>query len=86
MMISPRGYISEHENDSFEELIAERKRLTENLDRLEAIVYDKKHSDESWLIHPSPDVQYQMNLEYLAELCGFLEEKYNREIVWGERE
>ena len=25
-----------------------------------------------------------MNLGYLAELCNFIEEKYNREIVHGE--
>ena len=34
---------------------------------------------------PSPDVRYQMHLEYLAELCRIMQEKYNEEYVWGSR-
>ncbi len=86
MMISPEGYISMHENDSFEELISERKKLIKDLDRLEAVAYEKEHSGEAWRILPGPDVQYQMTLEYLAQLCNFLKEKYNREIACEEEE
>ena len=48
---------------------------------LEKLVFSDDRMSEEWMIHPGPDVQYQMNLEYLAELCNFMSEKYNREIV-----
>ncbi len=84
MMISPQGYISEHENDSFEQLIKERNSIIKEIKDLEKIVFSDDKTDPAWMIHPGPDVQYQMSLEYLAELCKFICDKYNREIVWGE--
>lgn len=36
------------------------------------------------MIHPSPEVVYQCNLEYLGKLCELIAEKYNQEYVWGE--
>ena len=42
-------------------------------------------SDEGWQGWPSPEVVYQMELEYLAALCSMMHEKYNREYVWGRR-
>jgi len=84
MMISPQGYIEEHKNDTFEELIKEREELIGAIKHLEKLVYSDDRMSEEWMIHPGPDVQYQMNLEYLAELCNFMSEKYNREIVWGD--
>ncbi|MBE6034993.1 MAG: hypothetical protein E7222_09900 [Clostridiales bacterium] len=86
MMISPESYVDDHRNDSFEELIAERNQLVEELNRLEKIVYDKECADKAWSMHPGPDVQYQVTLQYLAQLCDFLQEKYRREIVWKEME
>ncbi len=84
MMISPNGYVEEHVNDTFEEMIEERKRLVDTINQLEEIAYDEDHSDPQWQFCPGPDVQYQMTLEYLSELCNLLKEKYNKEIVWGE--
>lgn len=46
----------------------------------------KKRESEEWLCKPSPDVMYQMNLDYLSALCKFMSEKYNKEIVWGEED
>ena len=86
MMISPQGYISEHEEDSFEDLIKERNSLVKEIKQLEKIVFAKDKTDDSWMVHPGPDVRYQVYLEYLAELCRFLGDKYNREIVWGDEE
>ena len=84
MMISPEMYIHEHKNDSFEQLIEEKDDLVQYIKELESIVYDENNNDPSWQIDPGPDVQYQMNLEYLSELCKFISEKYNKEIIWGE--
>ena len=86
MMISPQGYIEEHKNDTFEELIKEREELIDAIKHLEKLVFSDDRMSEEWMIHPGPDVLYQMSLEYLAELCNFMSEKYNREIVWGDDE
>lgn len=84
MMISPGMYISEHENDSFSQLIKERDSLLREIRRLEKIVFCEDRTAEEWCFKPGPDVRYQMNLEYLSELCRFISRKYNREIVHRE--
>lgn len=86
MMISPESFVEEHKNDSFKELIKTRDSLMREIKSLEKIVYSKEQSDEAWMISPGPDVQYQVYLEYLAELCKFISRKYNEEIVWNEDE
>ncbi len=86
MMISPAYYVSQHESDSFKELIAERKRLIKEIDDLEQIAYDEEHEDPLWQLQPNVEVQYQVKLEWLAELCRFIRDKYNRVIVWKEEE
>ena len=76
------------EGEDFEQLIAERDSLIQEIKELEKIAFKKgeDRTDPAWQFRPGPDVRYQMNLEYLAELCSFIEEKYNREIVWEELE
>lgn len=86
MMISAEGYVLMHKDDTFEELIAERDSLMADIKAMEAIVYSDDKSGEGWNICPGPDVVYQMDLEYLAELCLFIRDKYNTEIVWGDDE
>lgn len=86
MMISPEGYVLMHKNDSFEELIKERKSLQKKIASLEKIVFAKENDYEEPMVMPGPDVQYQMCLQYLSKLCEFICNKYNREVVWGEDE
>lgn len=86
MMISPEVFIDEHKNDTFEQLITEKDSLVLEIKKLEKIVFDPEKKSEEWNVCPEPDVRFQMNLEYLAELCSFLKEKFNKEIVWGEDE
>jgi len=45
---------------------------------------DHTYNPELEMIHPSPEVVYQCNLEYLGKLCELIAEKYNQEYVWGE--
>ncbi len=85
-MISPEVFIDEHKNDTFEQLITEKDSLVIEIKKLEKIVFDPEKKSEEWNVCPGPDVRFQMNLEYLAELCSFLKEKFNKEIVWGEDE
>ncbi len=82
MMMDPKSYIMMHEKDSFPQLIKERDKLFAELRRWEKLVFeDKERLDDAWMFKPSPQVHYQMTLEYLAELCLFIENKYNKEIV-----
>ena len=85
MMISPMSYLEEHKDDSYPDLIRERDRLIDYIREYEKKVMDGDRSDPGWKYCPSPDVQYQMHLEYLSGLCGYMKEKYNEEYVWGGR-
>ena len=79
MMISPNGFIEQHKDKSYEELLPVRDRL------IRQIRYYEKHADELRLdaTNPSPEVVYQCNLKYLAKLSDLIAEKYNKEIVWA---
>ena len=81
MMISPESYLSEHKNDTFEELIKERDSLIEDIRELEKLVYTEDRSSEEWRFNPGPDVRYQMDLDYLSKLCEFISQKYCCEVV-----
>lgn len=49
---------------------------------------EKERLEKEWeegeiIKDPGPEVEYQCNLMYLAALCEFIREKYNREVIWG---
>ena len=79
MMISPEMFADEYRNDSIEEIIEIRDELINDIKDLEKIVFDKERNTEAWGFCPGPDVQYQVNLEYLSQICILLSEKYNEE-------
>lgn len=72
MMISPQVYVDELKNEPFEKLVKERERLYKELKKIEKDAFDLERKSDAWNICPGPDVQYQMHLEYLAELCNFI--------------
>lgn len=78
MMISPNCYIDEIKDKSYKELLKEREEL------LKAIYsFEKEEIEKGEIIYsPSPEVVYQMNLEYLGELCKLISRKYNEEYIW----
>ena len=84
MMISPESFAEEHKNDTFEQLIKEREALIDEIRDLEDILLGGKPLAEENMTMPGPDVIYQMDLEYLAALCTFMSEKYNKEFVMGD--
>ena len=86
MMLSPGFAAEEHKNDSFDQLIAERNSCFLELKELEKIVFDENRIDPEWNVHPGPDVRYQWSLEYMAELCKFMQDKYFREVAHREEE
>lgn len=85
MMISPVAYLEQLKDASYLELIRERDQLIEYIWEYEKAEMAGDRSAPEWRYCPAPDVQYQMHLEYLSELCGFMKEKYNDEYVLGGR-
>ena len=83
MMMSPEGYAERYKGAEYHEMIKERDRLIDSIRQFEQKQREGDRSGEEWMIEPSPEVVYQCNLEYLAELCKMIQEKYNRVYVWG---
>ena len=77
-MISPESFIEfECKDKSYKELLKTRDSLIR-----EVRAFEKGKTSSEIMMDPSPEVIYQMNLEYLGELCKLISEKYNTEVVW----
>ncbi len=85
MMISPQTYISRFKSATYTDLIRERNRLIDELRKFEKSLMSGDRSGEEWLMDPDPEVRYQCSVEYLAELCELMRDRYNSEDVWGEK-
>lgn len=85
MMISPECFIEEQKNKSYKQLIEERNELIRKISEFEEKEKAGDRSGEEWFICPSPQVRYQSNLEYLAELCKYMQQRYNKEYVHGDK-
>lgn len=73
MMISPECYISEKKYWSLEKLKKEENELLEQIKRYE----EGKIPEDEYFIHPSPNVIYNMNKEYLMSLQHLIDIKIN---------
>lgn len=82
MMISPEAYIDGLKDATYEQLIEERDELLSYVTDFEK----KRISDGKWAVDPSPEVAYQVYLQYLSALCMRMAEVYNRDFVWGREE
>lgn len=80
MMISPDGYRELLVGASLEELRVKRDALMASVRRFEK----RQHDEREYLVDPSPEVVYQMELLYLAKVCELLCDEYNRTVIWGE--
>lgn len=85
MMLPPEAFIGSFADSSYEELIVERDGLIEAIRKYEENEKNGDRSGSEWNINPSPDVVYQCNMEYLAQLCLMMQEKYNQEYVLGDK-
>ena len=85
MMIAPITFIDELKDADYDTLIKERDELIRAIRSFEESDKRGDRSGEEWNICPSSEVRYQCNLEYLAELCAYMKEKYNEEYVWGDK-
>ena len=84
MMISPITYVEELKDTDYNTLIKERDQLIEYIVEFEKKEKAGDRSGNEWNYCPSPDVVYQVYLEYLAELCKMMKEIYCEEYVWGD--
>lgn len=81
MMISLESYMESLEDKSYEGLIRERDALIKKIREFEK---NKDRWGDECMVHPSPDVVYQCNLQYLARLCELIAKTYNCVYVQGE--
>lgn len=77
MMVNPQLFLSEHESDSYDQLIMLCDMLIVDIKTFE----NKQIPDAQRAICPSPEVIYQMNLLYLSALCSYIADRYNAEFV-----
>lgn len=85
MMKPPECFVERIINLSYPELIRERDRLIRFLQDFEKKEMAGDRTDLEWGISPSPAVRYQMYFMYLAEICGIMHEKYNKEYACEDR-
>ena len=83
MMISPITYVEELKDAEYKTLIKERNKLIRLIVEFEGKEKDGDRSGNEWNICPNPDVQYQLHLGYLSELCNMMKGKYCEEYVWA---
>ncbi len=82
MMISPDSFVNELKDKSYKELLIEREKLLKSIYAFEK-ESDDDNVDIGGCVSPSPDVVYQVELQYLGELCKLIAEKYNKEYIWN---
>ena len=75
-MISPKIFADEHANKTYEELIEVRNDLINSIEQFEA---RPQNEETDFIICPSPDVVYQMNHEYLSEICLLIVQKFQEQ-------
>lgn len=85
MMLNPEMYAEQFKNASYQEMIKERDSLMRCIRKYEKLEKAGDCSGEEWMIHPQPDVRYQMYMEYLAALLLLMKDKYNEDYVWGDK-
>lgn len=85
MMVSPDMYIQDLESYDYDTLIEERGKLIADIVEYETKEKSGDRAGDEWMMHPSPEVIYQMNLEYLSKLCLIMKERYSEDYVWGDK-
>lgn len=75
MMVSPETFIENLKGKSYNELLEEREKLLNDIYSFEK----KQNKFKEIFISPSPEVRYQVNLQYLGKLCELIAIKYNKE-------
>ena len=69
MMISPKMYVKELENKSYEDLLKVRDELINE-------IKDFENNKAESSFKPSPKTIYKVHLQYLSELCLLISNKF----------
>jgi len=75
MMISPDYYVKTLKNKSYKQLLIERNKLLNDIYSFEN--ESNNNMIDKQIFSPSPDVIYQMKLNYLAKICELIVKKHN---------
>ena len=75
MMIIPDYYVKTLKNKSYKQLLIERNKLLNDIYSFEN--ESNNNMIDKQIFSPSPDVIYQMKLNYLAKICELIAKKYN---------
>lgn len=82
MMMAPETYVMKYRNATYFELLKVKNELVQNVVDFEK---DVEMKNLEWGINPAPDVHYQWNLEVLSKISAMLQEAFNKEYIWGEK-
>lgn len=85
MMISPEMYVEQFKDATYQDMIKERDGLIRYIRKYEKLEKAGDRSGKEWMIHPQPNVRYQMYMDYLSALLLIMRNKYNEEYVWGDK-
>ncbi len=76
-MISPEMFAEQHKDKTYAELIEVRDELIDDIKEFETTPSNAE--SDFVIICPSPEVVYQMNLEYLSKICMLIAQKIREE-------
>lgn len=76
MMICPQTFVEEFKDYTYEQLIEVRNELLKEMLDFEQDAKRGGLDTATDMIHPSPEVVYQMNQDYLMELLDLMRNKY----------
>ena len=77
MMPDPQSYVESVKDYPYQDLIKEKDELVRDIRKLERQLFNNQ--DQIEIRYPSPDVEYQVYLEYLSELTAYMSKRYNEE-------
>lgn len=77
MMLCPSAYVSVLEDEPYNVLIEKKNNLVEEIKELEEMMFSRESPVGGYDICPSPDVMYQVKLDYLSELCKLMTNRFN---------
>lgn len=76
-MISPELFAEQYNDKTYAELLEVRDELIDDIKEFEATPSNAE--SDFVIICPSPEVVYQMNLEYLSKICMLISQKIREE-------
>lgn len=79
MMIDPQTFVEKCKGYTYPELIKEKDKLVRDIRKLERQLFNNQDKEQIEIRYPSPDVEYQVYLDYLSALTAYMSKRYNEE-------